>query len=66
MVHSFLITLDVSFIPEKKKIEKRERFNEEDKIFQLYSRVIIKTCHKDVTLTAIFIPKIISIWYTMT
>ena len=40
------------------------RFNEEDTIFQLYSRVITMSCHKDVTL-AVFIPKIISIWYTM-
>ena len=38
------------------------RFNEEDTIFQLYSRVIIVSCHKDVTLTA-FIPKLISIRY---
>ena len=40
------------------------RFNEVDTIFQLYSRVIIMSCHKDVAL-AVCIPKIISIWYTM-
>ena len=29
------------------------RFNEEDTIFQLYFRVIIMLCHKDVTLAEV-------------